>query len=141
MLGGVTRLVIDSSAWISYFRRDGSEFDQAVAAAIEETDIVLPDLVLLEVMRGFPTPQLAKQARRVFDNLIKVEIAGFELARNAYENHRRLREKGTTVRGTIDLLIGAWCIANDVALLHNDRDFDVMERHLRLRSVISNSLR
>jgi hypothetical protein len=37
------------------------------------------------------------------------------------------------VRKTIDLLIGTFCIVNDCVLLHCDRDFDPMTRHLGLR--------
>jgi predicted nucleic acid-binding protein len=43
-----------------------------------------------------------------------------------------LRRLGITVRKTIDLLIGTYCLANDCALLHSDHDFDPMTRHLGL---------
>ena len=38
-----------------------------------------------------------------------------------------------TVRKTIDLIIGTHCIDGVHVLLHADRDFDPMERHLGLR--------
>jgi predicted nucleic acid-binding protein len=44
-----------------------------------------------------------------------------------------LREKAHTVRGSIDLLIGTWCMENQLPLLHNDQDFDAMEQHLGLK--------
>jgi predicted nucleic acid-binding protein len=46
-----------------------------------------------------------------------------------------LRRLGVTVRKTIDLLIGTHCITDDCALLHSDRDFDPMTRHLGLRAL------
>ena len=36
----------------------------------------------------------------------------------------------TTVRSAIDVLVASYCIENDYALLHRDRDFDAFE-HLR----------
>ena len=42
---------------------------------------------------------------------------------------------GVTVCKSIDLLIGTYCIANDCALLHSDRDFDPMAQHLGLRAL------
>jgi predicted nucleic acid-binding protein len=39
------------------------------------------------------------------------------------------------MRKTIDLLIGAYCITKDCALLHSDGDFDPMTRHLGLRAL------
>jgi predicted nucleic acid-binding protein len=46
-----------------------------------------------------------------------------------------LRRLGITISKTIDLIIGTWCIENRVALLHNDRDFHPMARHLGLIEV------
>ena len=37
------------------------------------------------------------------------------------------------MRKTIDLLIGTFCIVNACVLLHCDRDFDPMTKHLGLR--------
>ena len=46
-----------------------------------------------------------------------------------------LRRRGITIRRTIDLLIGTWCIENGRPLLHNDSDFHPMARHLGLVEV------
>jgi hypothetical protein len=43
-----------------------------------------------------------------------------------------LRRRGITVRKTIDVLIGTFCILNRLPLLHADRDFDALEEHLGL---------
>ncbi len=56
-----------------------------------------------------------------------------DVAAKAAANCRRLREAGISVRRTIDLLIGTFCIENDHVLLHSDRDFDPMHQHLGLR--------
>jgi hypothetical protein len=62
-------------------------------------------------------------------------IWGEAVAVAAARNYRRLRARGVTLRKTIDLLIGTWCIDNRVPLLHNDRAFDPMARHLGLVAV------
>ncbi len=53
----------------------------------------------------------------------------------AAAHYRKLRAKGITVRKTIDLLIGTFCIARNCRLLHADRDFDPMRDHLGLQVV------
>ncbi|MGH6886433.1 MAG: type II toxin-antitoxin system VapC family toxin, partial [Geminicoccales bacterium] len=63
-----------------------------------------------------------------------VTIGGVDLALQAADYYRALRRLGVTVRKTIDLLIGTWCIAMDCDLLHSDRDFDPMALHLGLRA-------
>jgi predicted nucleic acid-binding protein len=55
-----------------------------------------------------------------------------EIAVKAAENYRVLRRKGVTVRKTIDLWIGTFCIEHGCLLLHNDRDFQPMVSHLGL---------
>ena len=42
----------------------------------------------------------------------------------------KLRRKGITPRSTLDLLIELTAITNNLALLHDDRDFDLMARHI-----------
>jgi len=50
-------------------------------------------------------------------------------------HYRRLRALGITVRKTIDLMIGTFCIAGGHALLTADRDFAPMAEHLGLTLV------
>jgi predicted nucleic acid-binding protein len=57
------------------------------------------------------------------------------LAIEAARGNRLLRDRGVTLRKTIDLIIGAFCIAHGHALLHDDRDFDPMARFLGLKIV------
>lgn len=35
-----------------------------------------------------------------------------------------MRQQGTTVRKTIDMLIGSFCMANKLPLLYADKDFN-----------------
>ncbi len=51
----------------------------------------------------------------------------------AARNFRALREHGITTRKTIDTIIATYCIENNLALLHSDRDFDAFVEQLGLR--------
>ncbi len=51
----------------------------------------------------------------------------------AAANYRSLRAKRVTVPKTIDVLIGSFCLANRLALLHADADFDWLAEHLGLQ--------
>jgi predicted nucleic acid-binding protein len=46
-----------------------------------------------------------------------------------------VRRLGLTVRETIDLMIGTFCIAKNCDLLHSDRDFDPMARRRGLCAI------
>jgi hypothetical protein len=45
-----------------------------------------------------------------------------------------LRQRGITIRKTIDVMISTFCIRNGHILLHGDRDFAPMAEHLGLRT-------
>jgi predicted nucleic acid-binding protein len=60
-------------------------------------------------------------------------MGGYQVAVQSAQNYRMLREKGVTVRKTIDVIIGTFCIMEGFPLLHDDRDFDPMVSHLSLK--------
>jgi hypothetical protein len=58
-----------------------------------------------------------------------------DLAPRAARNYRRLRERGITIRKTVDVIIGTFCIEYHHTLLHDDRDFAPMEKYLGLATI------
>jgi predicted nucleic acid-binding protein len=134
------RIVADTSVWIDYYRKPPTRHALKLNAALELHNVIVPDLVLVEVMRGIASEPLASEIEQEFLHFEMVQIGGREIALLAAQNYRILRGKGITVRGSIDLLIGTWCIENGVPVLHNDRDFDAMEQHLGLVCVSDDEL-
>jgi predicted nucleic acid-binding protein len=128
-------LVVDSSVWIDYFNDADHPavdvLDQLLAHG--EVRLVVPDLVLFEVLRGFRHEHDHRQARRLMESLHIENTGGAELALAAAQHYRSLRAQGITVRSGIDVLVAAFCIENDYALLHRDRDFEAFEERRGLR--------
>ena len=52
-----------------------------------------------------------------------MEMLGRELALKSALNYRSLRKNGVTVRKTIDVMIGTFCIENNFTLFHNDKGY------------------
>ena len=125
-------LVVDSSVWIDFFNDGDDPTVELLEQLLDhgEVRIVVPDLILFEVLRGFRLESELRQARRLFESLSIEPTGGAELALAAVQHYRSLRAHGFTVRSSIDVLVAAYCIENDYALLHRDRDFDAFE-HLR----------
>lgn len=134
------RIVADTSVWIDYYRRPPTRHALKLDAALELHSVIVPDLVLVEVMRGIASEPLATEIEQEFRHFETAQIGGRKIALIAAQNYRFLRSKGITIRGSIDLLIGTWCIENHVPLLHNDRDFEMMEQHLGLVPVVAGDL-
>lgn len=54
---------------------------------------------------------------------------------SAAEIYRALRCKAITIRNSLDCMIASVAIENDIILLHNDRDFIPIEKHLALKVI------
>ena len=53
----------------------------------------------------------------------------------AAEIYRSLRQRGVTIRTSVNCMIAAVSIEHGIALLHNDRDFNPMETYCGLKVV------
>lgn len=95
--------------------------------------LVVPDLVLFEVLRGFRHERDHRQARQLMQSLSIEAASSPELAPIAAQHCRSLRAAGITVRSPIDVLVATFCIERDYLLLHADADFDAFEAHRGLR--------
>ena len=128
-------ILVDTSVWIDFFRNTPSPEAQWLDRSLGDEILVVGDLILAEVLQGFKHDRGFNDAKRMLGRLAQVVIGGEALAIEAARNYRRLRSKGVTVRGTIDVLIATRCLADDLRLLHSDRDFDAVATHLGLRVV------
>ncbi len=131
-------LVVDSSVWIDYFNGTPNPARATLRMLLDEGElrIVVPDLVMFEVLRGFRHERDFRQARLLFESLAIEEAGGADLALAAAQHFRTLRAAGITPRSGIDVLVAAFCIENDYALLHRDRDFHAFEALRGLRGWI-----
>jgi predicted nucleic acid-binding protein len=122
-------ILVDSSIWIDFFNGRPGPLVDRLADLLQDgsAPLGMPDLVLFEVLRGFRHEQDFQAARRVLSALPVVEIGGEDGALRAAHHYRALRAAGVTVRSPIDVLLASYCIENDHALLHADRDFDAIE--------------
>ena len=125
-------IVVDSSVWIDFLNGRNAPHVRRLRAVLGTDEVIVGDLMLCEVLQGVRGERAAREVEALLQRFEIVPMAGEEIAVIAARNFRSLRKRGITVRKTIDLLIGAWCIENRRPLLHNDSDFRPMARHLGL---------
>jgi predicted nucleic acid-binding protein len=128
-------IVIDSSVWIDFLNGRNAPHVRRLRSALGADEIVIGDLMLCEVLQGSDSERAARDIEALLRRFTIVPMAGEAIAVSAARNFRFLRRRGITIRKTIDLLIGTWCIENRGPLLHNDSDFRPMVRYLGLVEV------
>jgi predicted nucleic acid-binding protein len=128
-------IVVDSSVWIDFLNGRNKPHVRRLRALLGTEEIVVGDLMLCEVLQGLDGERAAREVEALLRRFEIVSMVGDAIATAAARNFRSLRGRGITVRKTIDLLIGTWCIENRRPLLHNDGDFRPMARYLGLTEV------
>lgn len=128
-------ILVDSSVWIDFFRNQATPEAEWLDRNLGIEGLVVGDLILAEVLRGFKEDRGFNEARRLLGQLEQVSLCGEDVAIDAARNFRRLRARGVTVRGTVDVIIATRCLNSGLRLLHSDRDFDAFEKHMGLRVV------
>jgi predicted nucleic acid-binding protein len=126
-------IVVDTSVWIDYFNGVPTPQVDLLDELLGRRVLAVGDLILAELLQGFATEQDANRAIRLLEPLEFVEMAGRDVAIQSAAHYRRLRRRGVTVRKTMDMLIGTYCLMHDHEILHADRDFDVLAEHLGLK--------
>jgi hypothetical protein len=128
-------ILVDSSVWIGYFNGKINPQTDWLDSALGREIIILGDLVLAEVLQGFKSDRDFNEAKELLSNFQFMEMLGRELAIKSAENYRFLRKKGVTVRKSVDVMIGTFCIHHNISLLHDDQDFDPLVKHLKLKEI------
>lgn len=128
-------IVVDSSVWIDFLNGRSAPHVAALRTALGKEEIIVGDLTLCEVLQGLASERAAREVETLLRRFEIAPMAGEATAIVAARNFRALRRRGVTIRKTIDLLIGTWCIENRRPLLHHDVDFRPMVRYLGLMEV------
>jgi hypothetical protein len=125
-------VIVDTSAWIEYFRNGVSSVVAKVERCLHRDLVGIGDLVYCELMQGIRSHRQRAEVSSLLMALPHFDMVGFHIAERSAANYRLLRSKGVTVRKTIDVLIGTFCAERGFGIVHYDSDFDLMAGHIGL---------
>ena len=121
------RVLVDTSAWADFLNGFPSPAADALAELLRgDDDVCTCGIVVAEVFQGLRRHEGRDAIRRSFEDLIFLEPSGIRLYLRAAELYRSLRERGRTVRSTVDCIIAATAEDAGCALLARDRDMDAI---------------
>lgn len=121
------KVLVDTSVWVDFLNSHPSPERQALASLIaSDHEICTCGVVIAEVFQGLRREEgLARLSAR-FRDLTYLGPAGIDLYFRAADLYRALRQRGKTIRSTIDCLIAALADENGCALLARDGDMDLL---------------
>jgi len=131
--------LVDTSAWVEYFRRTGSRADDEVTRMVErdEPTAGITEPVLMELLAGARDTENFRRIERITDAMPLLEVyppCDFGEAGSLFLT---LRRKGKTIRSMTDCIIASVAWRLEATLVHADRDFDVIAGHYPELKVMS----
>jgi predicted nucleic acid-binding protein len=124
-------VIIDTTVWIDYLRGIVSKETTWFESELKHRRFGLTDLILCELLQGVPDENTARQVLRGY-LCFRFRYQRRRHAVAAARSFRWLRQRGRTVRKTIDGLIATFCLRQGFSLLHCDRDYNHFEAVLGL---------
>ncbi|MDY6892123.1 MAG: PIN domain nuclease [Chloroflexota bacterium] len=121
----MSRVIIDTSAWIESFRPKGdARLKETVKRLIIEGAVLLPGIIKVEILRGTKSQEEYNRLDELLRGLIYLPVEEGFWERLSGFSFKLLRQ-GVTVPLT-DTYIALIAMENNVPILHCDRHFDLI---------------
>ncbi|MBN7803584.1 PIN domain-containing protein [Algoriphagus aestuariicola] len=117
------RVLIDTSAWIHFFRDSNPAIREKVRKLLLEDKAVICPIILQEILQGMGTDDEVQRISHFFNFLPQLKVDPYVVAFGAAEVYRNCRKMGITVRKSQDCQIAFFANLEGTPLLHDDRDF------------------
>jgi len=124
------KVLIDTSVWIEFFRKSGSEVSSRLRDVLVEERAAITGIISLELQRGAAGETELRFLDRFLAAIHYIPTKE-ELYKNAGFMGYNLSKKGIHI-GTVDLLIAQTAIENSIPLYTLDKHFKEIGRHFPL---------
>ncbi len=121
------KILVDTSVWVDFLNGHPSPERAAVADLLtSDHEVCTCGVVIAEVFQGLRREKGRAQLGELFREMTFLDPSGIDLYFRAAELYRRLRERGWTIRSTIDCLIAVLAEETGSAILVRDRDLTII---------------
>jgi len=120
-------ILIDTSVWILIFKDKNGTQAGRVQTWLDGHEVVLTRFNQLELLQGCRDKKewLLLSSHLEGQTYVEATVSTWQAAARVYFD---LRRQGLTVRSPIDCCIAQLALENDLLLLHNDKDFTVINQ-------------
>lgn len=120
-------ILIDTSVWILIFKDKSGSQAERVQTWLGDREVVLTRFNQLELLQGCRDEKewLLLSSHLEDQTYVEASVLTWQAAARIYFD---LRRQGLTVRSPIDCCIAQLALENELLLLHNDKDFTVINQ-------------
>ena len=131
----MNKLLIDTSVWINVFKGNYTNASNYLRNSLANTLIATCPVIVQKVLQGLNTDADFIKLKQFFEELLCLKNDPYQLSIEAASLYRSLRKEGITIRKPNDCLIAAYAIKNNLALLHDDKDFEYIAAGSSLKTI------
>lgn len=123
------RILIDTSAWIESFKKTGNKsLQQLIIKTLDSSQVATTNIIMLELLQGCRDKKEYAEMKMRLESLELLPANG-KVWDTAYNAGYNLKKNGITIP-TIDLIIASIAKSYDYTLIHHDRHFRLVTKHL-----------
>jgi len=128
-------VLVDTSVWVNYFKAKETEASLFLKHNLSNIIIATCPVILQEVLQGVVSDKEFSQVNSYLNRLLPLMGDSYEFAYDSAKLYRELRKNGVTIRKPNDCLIATYAMYYKVALLQDDRDFQLIAQHSDLKLI------
>ncbi|MBF0441201.1 MAG: PIN domain-containing protein [Oligoflexales bacterium] len=125
-------VLVDTSVWIDLFSTSPS-----LTVPVEKLPLLVTcNPVIQEILQGIRDQKAFQKVKTGMLSLRNImETIPLDVYLHAADIYRAGRLKGLTIRSSVDCLIAAIALRNNLVLWHKDRNFDAIAKYTELRVI------
>jgi len=125
-------VLVDTSAWIDFFRDDSSPYGAVVDALLQENLVCTTGLVKAEILPGARTKKEFNLLKEYF-NVLPLLQDPDSMWDDVICVQRKLKQKGINGVGIPDLIVAVTAMKHEVKVFSRDHHFDSMKKNIGLK--------
>ena len=127
-------ILVDTSVWIDFFvSKTLPHVETLEKLILKNKNICICGIVITEVLQGIKDDKEFNKTKKLLECLVFLPMPYTTFIKSA-QLYRTLRKNGITIKRVMDCLIATIAIENDIPILHNDKDFLLIESQSKLKT-------
>ncbi len=127
-------ILVDTSVWIDFFASKPFPHVSLLEKLIlNDEDICICGIVITEILQGIRNDKEFNKTKKLLECLVFLPMSYTTFIESA-QLYRTLRKNGITIKRPMDCLIATVAIENNILILHNDKDFLLIESQSKLKT-------
>jgi predicted nucleic acid-binding protein len=129
-------ILVDTSAWVEYFRATGSSAALEVRRLLSDqpNEVAMCEPIAMEILSGAVDDGRHAKLEQLVNGLPSLTGDNAIDFRSAAGIYRAGRRAGQTIRSLNDCLIAAVAIRHEARIVHRDADFEVIAQLTSLQA-------